>query len=304
MLGAAGRLGRAAARAFRDAGWTVVSLVRPGAGWRAEQDTIVVEDEGLHREAVLEAAPGADVVLHAMNPPYIAWQKDAVPLAEVAVAAAEAAGATLLFPGNIYNFGKAMPELLNENTPMQPAGRKGVVRVEIEQRLRAASERGLRTVVLRAGDFYGGAGRGSWFDLVVARDVSLNLVRYPGPLNVVHSWAYLPDLAQTMVRLAAARQSLGPFQTVGFPGHVVTGAQMIAAVQRAVGRPLHRKTFPWLAIHAFSPFVAHWRELSELAYLWRLPHRIDGARLREAIGNIPETPFQKAVTRALDPLSR
>ena len=64
ILGAAGRLGYAAAEAFRDAGWTVVSLVRPGAGWRAAADTIVIEDDGLHREAVLEAAPGADVVLH------------------------------------------------------------------------------------------------------------------------------------------------------------------------------------------------------------------------------------------------
>ena len=55
ILGAAGRLGRAAAQAFQEAGWTVVGLVRPGAGWRALPNTIVVEDDGLHREAVLEA---------------------------------------------------------------------------------------------------------------------------------------------------------------------------------------------------------------------------------------------------------
>ena len=304
ILGAAGRLGRASARAFRDAGWTVVSLVRPGAGWRAEPNTIVVEDDGLHREAVLEAAPGADVVLHAMNPPYVAWQKDTLALADIAIAAAEKAGATLLFPGNVYNFGKTMPALLDEQTAMQPSGRKGALRFEMEQRLRAASERGVRTIVLRAGDFYGGAARGSWFDLIIARDVSLGLVRYPGPLNVVHSWAYLPDLAQAMVRVAAARASFGQFEAFGFPGHAVTGMEMIGAVQRAVGRQLQRKTFPWLAIHAFSPFVAHWRELSEIAYLWRMPHRIDGTRLKGAIGEIPQTSFQQAVTTALDPLSR
>ncbi|HEX2215808.1 MAG TPA: NAD-dependent epimerase/dehydratase family protein [Xanthobacteraceae bacterium] len=303
ILGAAGRLGRAAAEAFRDAGWTVVSLVRPGAGWRVAPGTIAVEDEGLHKEAVLEAAPGADIVLHALNPPFRRWTAEAIPMAEVAIAAAQAAGATLMFPGNLYNYGKTMPELIDETTPMRPSGRKGALRVEIENRLRTASERGVRTIVVRAGDFYG-LGRGSWFDLVIARDVSLNIVRYPGPLNVVHSWAFLPDLARTMVRLAEVRRQFAPFETFGFPGHAVTGAELIDAMQRALGRELRRKSFPWWMLWALSPFIAHWRELTELAYVWRMPHRISGEKLRAAIGEIPETPFRRAVAAALDPLSR
>jgi nucleoside-diphosphate-sugar epimerase len=304
ILGAAGRFGRAAAEAFRDRGWTVVSLVRPGAGWRAAADTLVVEDDGLHTQAVLEAAPGADVILHALNPPYAEWRAKALPMVEVAIAAAEAAGATLMFPGNVYNFGKGMPELLDEETPMQPTARKGVLRVEIEQRLRAAGERGVKTVVLRAGDFFGGAGRGSWFDLVIARDVSINVVRYPGPLDVVHAWAYLPDLAQAFVKLAEGRAALGPFESFGFPGHAVTGEELIGALQQVLGRPLKRKSFPWWAIRLGSPLVAHWRELAEIAYLWRTPHRLSGDKLKAAIGDIPRTQFTQAVRAALDPLSR
>jgi nucleoside-diphosphate-sugar epimerase len=197
-----------------------------------------------------------------------------------------------------------MPELIDETTPMQPTARKGALRVEVEQRLKAASERGVRAVVVRAGDFYGGAGRGSWFDLVVARDISLNFVRYPGPLDVIHAWAYLPDLAETFVRLAGVRDKLGPFETYGFPGHAVTGAQFLEALHRAIGRPLRRKSFPWLTIQLMSPFVAHWRELSELAYLWKVPHRISGEKLKAAIGEVPKTPLAEAIRDALDPLSR
>jgi nucleoside-diphosphate-sugar epimerase len=162
----------------------------------------------------------------------------------------------------------------------------------------------MRTIVLRAGDFYGGGGRGSWFDLVVARDVALNVVRYPGPLDVVHSWAYLPDLAQAMVRLAEMRDELAPFEAFGFPGHAVTGREMIEVLQQALGRQLKLRGFPWWALRMLGPFVAHWRELTELAYLWRTPHRISGERLRGAIGAIPQTQFSKAVREALDPLSR
>ena len=70
VLGAAGRLGHTAAEAFRDAGWTVVSLVRPGSAARAPVDTEVVEVHALDHAAVGAAACGADVVLHALNPSY------------------------------------------------------------------------------------------------------------------------------------------------------------------------------------------------------------------------------------------
>ena len=41
------------------------------------------------------------------------------------------------------------------------------------------------------------------------------------------------------------------------------------------------------------------RELSELAYLWKAPHRIAGDKLRAAIGKVPHTPLDAAVARTL-----
>jgi NAD(P)-dependent dehydrogenase (short-subunit alcohol dehydrogenase family) len=57
VLGAAGRLGHAAARAFRDAGWSVASLVRPGNASRAPADTEIVEIHALDHAAVAKGAP-------------------------------------------------------------------------------------------------------------------------------------------------------------------------------------------------------------------------------------------------------
>ena len=70
VLGAAGRLGHTAAEAFRDAGWTVTSLVRPGAAARAPAGTEPIEVDALDHAAVSAAARGADVILHALNPLY------------------------------------------------------------------------------------------------------------------------------------------------------------------------------------------------------------------------------------------
>lgn len=300
VLGAGGRFGKAAAQAFRDAGWSVSSVVRPGAAARAPRDTNALAINALDRAAVADAARGHDVVLHALNPVYTDWAQYALPLAYSAIEAAEAAGATLLFPGNLYNYGAEMPAVLDESTPMRPTSRKGQLRVLIEDRMREASERGMRAIILRAGDFYGG-GRGSWFDLVVAKELRQGRITYPGPLELVHEWAYLPDLAAAIVRIAAIRERFDKFETFGFPGHAVTGREFIDAVERALGRKLAVKIMGWWLVTTFGRIFPMGRELAEMAYLWKVPHHIDGTKLRGAI-EVPATPFKDAIAATLQQL--
>ena len=301
ILGAAGRFGHAAAEAFRKARWDVASLVRPGARARALKGTEVIEVDALDHAAVGKAAHGADVVLHALNPPYTQWSKLALPLAYSAITAAENAGATLIFPGNLYNYGKGLPPVIDETTPMRPSSRKGRLRVAIEDRIEEAAERGMRSIILRAGDFYGG-GEGSWLDLVVVNEIGRGRLTYPGPVDLVHEWAYLPDLVAAMVRLAEVRETLGPFESFGFPGHAVSGREFTTAIARASGRGLQVKRMTWWLIHALGPLMPLSRELSEVAYLWNEPHRIDGRKLAATIGEVPHTPLDVAVTRALQDL--
>ena len=298
VLGAAGRLGHAAARAFGAAGWTVASLVRPGAADRALRGTEIVEVEALDHAAVGEAARGADVVLHALNPSYFDWSRLALPLAYSAITAAETAGATLIFAGSLYNYGRGLPAVIDEATPMRPSSQKGRLRVAIEDRMAEAAERGSRVIILRAGDFYG-AGDGSWLDLVVARDIGRGRLTYPGPLDLTHEWTYLPDLTAALVRLAAVRDRLASF---GFPGHAVTGREFTTAIAHAARGKLQVKPMTWWLIHALRPVVPLCRELSETAYLWNEPHRIDGGKLAAAVGEVPHTPLDDAVARALQDL--
>ena len=176
--------------------------MRPGSAKRAPPRTEIAEVDALDHAALAKAAHGADVVLHALNPAVTQWRQHALPLAFSAVVAAETAGATLIFPGNLYNYGSVLPPVIDETTPMHPTSHKGRLRVAIEDRLQeAAEERGVRVIIVRAGDYFGG-GRGSWFDLVIARDITKLQLTYPGPLDFVHEWAYVPDLAATLVRLA------------------------------------------------------------------------------------------------------
>ena len=156
------------------------------------------------------------------------WRHGAVAQAPAllhqAITTALALRAVLLFPGNVYNFGAGMPAVLDARTPQRPTTPLGAVRVALEQQLaQAVATQGLRAVIVRAGDFFG-AGQGTWLDLVIARKLRQGVMTWPGPLDVPHAWAYLPDLAQAFVRVAAApAPAPGQLPCLPFAGHTATG---------------------------------------------------------------------------------
>ncbi len=297
ILGAAGRIGQVLAGAFADAGWLVRAQSRkplPPALNRAAIQA--VRCDALDAAAIRAAAAGADVVVHALNPPYADWARLSKPLADAAMQAAQVSGALLMLPGNVYNFGSELPPLLTPATAERGDHAKARIRIDIEARMAAAP--GLDSVVLRAGDFFGGGGRGSWFDLALTARLHSGKFVYPGPHDVVHAWAYLPDLAQAFVRVAERRARLRGHHRLHFAGHAATGAQLHEAMEAAVGRPLRGAGMPWGLMRLLSPLVPTWREVVAMRYLWQRPHQLDDGSLRALIGEPPLTPLDDAVAQA------
>lgn len=303
ILGANGRFGAAATHAFVAAGWNVMAQARrpgtvPPSGAHALHLGLDDVDE------IARAAVGAQVVVHAVNPPYTRWTEQALPLARRGMEVAQRLGATFMLPGNVYNFGERMPSRLQVDTPQCPSTVKGRIRCAMEAEIAARTADGLRAVVLRAGDFFG-CGTGSWLDLVIAKSLSRGRLVYPGPLEAAHAWAYLPDLARAFVAAAQARD-LPAFARFHFAGHTLTGAEFLAALERvATGlgvRPaggFRRGSMPWPLLRAGGVFVPMWREIAAMAYLWRVPHALDGTALAAAVGPIAATPIDDALCAAL-----
>ncbi|MFY7865466.1 NmrA family NAD(P)-binding protein [Roseateles sp.] len=305
ILGAAGRLGLCLVQAFSDAGWQVVAQARKPlpasiaslAGVRA------LHCDALDRDALRLGGQGAQVVINALNPPYTEWHTLLLPLAAAAQDTALALNALLILPGNVYNFGKQLPEVLLEQgrTAEQANTPKAGLRLELEARMAAAAPQ-LRSVVLRAGDFFGGPGRGSWFDLALASRIHKGQVVHPGPLDLPHAWAYLPDLAACFVRVAEHHAEIRGHQRLHFSGHTLEGQVLHQALEQAWGRALKKSHLPWGLIRLGSPFVASWRAIAEMRYLWQRPHQLDDRELRQLIGEPPHTPLLQAVLDSLQAL--
>jgi nucleoside-diphosphate-sugar epimerase len=301
ILGAAGRIGQVLATAFADAGWQVRAQARkalPGA-LASHPRVQALRCDATDTPALIQAAHGARVVVNALNPLYTEWDRLALPLADVALQVARASGALLMLPGNVYNFGRELPPLLTSTTPERGDTPKARIRIEMEARLAAAALEGVDSVVIRAGDFFGGPGTGTWLDMAMASRLAKGQFVYPGNPGIAHAWAYLPDLAQTFVRVAEKRAELTGHHRLHFTGHTLTGDAFKAATEALIGRSLRTGSLPWWLMRLAAPFMPMWRELLAMRYLWERPHALDDVALRALIGRVPHTPLPQALRATL-----
>lgn len=302
VLGATGGIGSAVARRLRESGWHVRALHRAPDRVAARHDFEWHAGDAMVTRDVAAAAKGAALIVHAVNPPgYRDWDRLVLPMLDNTIAAARANDARILFPGTVYNYGRdAFPDIA-EDAPQHPDTRKGAIRVEMERRLRAFAETEAgRVLIVRAGDFFGPGAANNWFAQLVPAGKRPAAITYPGRRGVGHQWAYLPDVAETMVQLLET-DGLDAFASFHMEGvWDAEGTTMTDAICRALGDPAVavRKT-PWWVMRLISPFVPTLREVFEMKYLWDRPVRLVNDRLRAMLGHEPRTPLDDAVRTTL-----
>ncbi|WP_340162177.1 NAD-dependent epimerase/dehydratase family protein [uncultured Hoeflea sp.] len=307
VLGATGGIGSAVARSLLDRGYTVRAMHRDAATQaRKTPHYEWVRGDAMNRDDVMNAARGVDLIVHAVNPPgYRNWGKLVVPMVENTIAAAEAVGALILMPGTVYNYGPEEYLAITEDSPQQPATHKGKIRVELEQRLDDASRRGIQVILVRAGDFFGPGFANGWLaESIIKPGRAVTMITTPGDAGIGHQWAYLPDVAETMMQLLERADDLPAFARFNMKGvwdH--DGEQLAASIRRVTGRPwLRVKRLPWWLLKLAAPFVPFFREVLEMRYLWRKPVFMGNDRLVAFLGAEPHTPLDKAMRETLQSL--
>jgi nucleoside-diphosphate-sugar epimerase len=276
ILGATGSFGRNAAQQFERAGWTVRRFDRS-------------------RDDLALAARGADVIVNAWNLAYTDWKAKTLPLHREVQKVAKQTGATVIIPGNVYVFGEATPAPWSQDAPYKAQNPLGEIRIEMEASYRAA---GVRTIVLRAGDFLDTEPSNNWFDEIVAKKLKKGVFTYPGDPAISHSWAYLPDLCRAAVELSEMRDDLPMFSDVPFPGYSITGAEMHKSLDKMTSYKVRLKRMSWLPVQLVRPFWRMASGLLEMRYLWNTPHSLDGARFRALLPGFKTTPLDEALARA------
>ncbi len=277
ILGASGKIGRHSQQAFSRAGWQVRPYDRQAGNMTAQ-------------------AAGADVIVNGLNPPkYHDWERQIPAITRAVVDAARTTGATVIIPGNVYNLDSRGGEW-SESTLHQPPTKKGRIREDME---RAYEASGVRTVILRAGNFIDPDHNDDVMSLLFLRDIKRRNVTVAGDALALQAYCFLPDWARAAASLAEIRSTLAPFEDIPFPGHSFTAEHLCELLSAELGYPLSTMPFPWWLFQALRPFWELAREMLEMRYLWSTSHSLAASKFNRLLPDFRATPLRDVLRAAL-----
>ena len=173
----------------------------------------------------------------------------------------------------------------------KPAARSAATRVWMA----AAAAGEARVAALRAPDCYGsGVGNSFLGDTSIGKLAQRKAAVFVGSPDVLHDYAYVPDIARaTSTLLAASDSAFG--QAWHMPcGPTRTTRDLLQIAADALDVKLRISAMPaWMLGPSamFSPFL---RELKEMRFQWDRPYQVDARRFQAAFW--PDvTPFETGV---------
>jgi nucleoside-diphosphate-sugar epimerase len=273
VTGANGFIGQTVVRHFRDAGWQVRALVRPGRRC-AVPDGVELVAVRFTASELARAVERADVIVHTAGRTRAATARqfhdaNVEVTREVARAAVET-GARLVHISSQAAAGPgtpAQPRL--EDDPPSPLTAYGRSKLAGEEVVRAS--RGLRWTILRPGPVYGPADRAALpLFRLARRGIALEVPRDPAP---AYTFVHVDDLARGIVAAATSSAAERHVFSLGHP-ESVTARTLSDTLARVLGRPARRVRIPYALL--FVAAVA-----GDAAALCRSPLAIDRARLTE-----------------------
>ncbi len=282
----AGPVGSTVALQFAKAGERVRLLTRSGNG--PEHPLIERRRVDVSRADQFDAAvEGATVIHHCIHgSAYDArtWRAE-LPTAEaVVLAAAGRIGAVVVFPESLYSCGPVDAPITEETPRTATRGKLGVRTALLAQRAASPTP----TVSVAASDFYGPLVRNAHAgERLIPTVLAGKTMRVLGSLDEQHSWTYVPDLADAMIR-AAATPPLWNTVLHAPTTAPVTQRELIEQVA-AVGDvevPRMSAIPTWLLT---TMGIAHrpTRELAETAYMFDRPFVLDSSTSQRRLGLTP-----------------
>jgi nucleoside-diphosphate-sugar epimerase len=245
------------------------------------------------------ATHGARVIYQALNPPYHRWAQESG-LQAAAIAATQSAGARLVVMDNVYMYGRANGRPFTEDRATDAHTRKGRVRAGMARDLMAAHDAGrVQVTVGRASGFFGPrAGAQSLIgDWVIPPALAGKPASVMGDPDMPHTYTYIPDIGENLVRLGERDDALGRVWHLPSP-ETRTTRDVVALVYRAAGTAPRLKVTPAWQMRALGLVNRTVREINEMRYEFDEPFIVDASRAEAELG-LRATPLADAVEQTV-----
>lgn len=304
IFGAAGAIGQALADELerRGAPYRVVGRSRAklekAFGQRRHAE-IFEGDVGDLRSAGA-AARDMDTLFYCVGLPYPSHSLHPVLMRTALQAAVTVNVKRLVVVSNVYSYGVPRTSRVSETHPRFPVATKGAYRVEQEDLVLKAHQKGeIQALVTRLPDFYGPYADIGLANPIFRAALAGKTANWIGPVNTPHEFVFVPNVGPALAELAGCAECYGEAWNIGGAGEINT-LDFITRVYRAVGRaPKYRvagrtllKVMGW-----FSPLM---RELPEMLYLQETPVILDDSKLAAKFPTLHKTPYDEGIAKTFE----
>jgi nucleoside-diphosphate-sugar epimerase len=225
----------------------------------------------LDQEQVAGAVAGSDVAYLVAGLQYTAsvWETQWPVVMRNAIEACRASGSKLVFFDNIYMYDRDHLSPMDENSPVRPTSRKGIVRARIADMFMDAVQKGeIDGLIARCADFYGpGRQKNSVLtQTVFERLAAGKSAQWLLSVDHIHSFTYTPDASLATAMLGNSADAYGQVWHLPTAAKPPTGrewVEMIAEELEAKPRIQVASNLMMSAVGLFSPTL---REVKEMAY--------------------------------------
>ncbi len=317
ILGATGSIGYAVTANLLARKLPVTILVRNRAKADAlfpNEPTLTIVEGDVQDAALLnQIAVGTDFIFHGINYPYNQWFGNMDTATRKVIDAAAQGDSTIIFPGNVYNFGNTKEPIREDSRP-NPCTRKGQLRVEIEAMLEQAANAGrCRVMTVRLPDFWGPNVLNDGIRPIFEN--ALNGKALPWILNVdvPHQSVYTSDAAEIIARLilrnwamktssqtTAIQAFVKPYEVYNYGGTTLPSIRSwFEQISALTGKSLSVQVYNRFTISMLGLFMPVLREVKEMLYLYENTILLDDSTVLTLFPDFRPTPMNQALTETL-----
>ena len=299
ILGANGIIAQELSRALMAHGSNIRQVSRHPR--RVNQTDETFSADLLDAKATSKAVAGSDVAYLVAGLPYSAsvWQEQWPRVMRNVINACKQHRTRLVFFDNVYAYGR-VDGVMTEETPFNPASKKGEVRAAIATMLLEEMRSGnLQAMIVRAADFYGpGAVQSFPHATVFERLKAGKTPQWIGNPNAVHTFTYTPDAGRAVAMLGTSPEAYGQTWHLPTTRESLTGADFVRLACDQAGRPNKLQVAPRWMLKLMGLFMPVLRENEEMMYQFEYDYRFDSRKIESAFGLQP-TPYVQGIGETL-----